>query len=247
MLSFFMSVLKSLDFVKLSEFQRGRNKRKVSARLHLILVTAYDIIEVFEELIKLLEKSLKEYRRDGNRYIMSINPSWTESLLRRQADNLGKLDRLVRDLYAEVRVLDPAFEKTYRDLVPSKFGIFFEAQQLLWQGRLGTHEDHPVPYSRTAGLTYRTLWLSEIPKDHDRQQDIKYLHADDGMERSVIDVNMKDGEPFFRELARYLEEERPHQRLIALRETAETYKQALMENLSLEDVLLELGRLNRAD
>ena len=247
MLSFFLWVLNHLDFVKLSEFQRGRNTRKVSARLHLILVTAYDIIEVYEDLLKLLENTLQGYRLDGDRYIMSINPHWTEKLLRRQADNLGKLDRLVRDLYAEVRVLDPAFEKTYRELIPSKFGIFFETQQLLWQGRLGTHEDHPVPYAPRAGLTYRTLWLSEIPANYDREQDERYLHANDGMERTVIDVNLKDGEPFFRELARYLEEEQPYKRLAALRETAETYKQALIANISLEDALLEIGKLNRTD
>lgn len=242
MLSLFQWVLKQIDFVKLSEFQRGRNTRKVSAKLHLILVTAYDIIEVYNDLLRILENSLTDYRIDNDRYVISLNPHWTEKLLRRQADNLEKFDKLVRALYVEVRVLDPTFEKTYRDLVPSKFGIFFETQQLLWQGRFGTHEGHPIPYAPKAGLTYRTLWLSEVPKNHDREQDEKYLHADDGMERTVVDVHMKDGEPFFRELARYLDQERPFERLSALRETAESYKAALIANLSLEDVLIDLGK-----
>ena len=51
MLDLFKWFLERVDFVKLAEAQRGRNNRRAAARLHVALVIAYDIIELFEVLI----------------------------------------------------------------------------------------------------------------------------------------------------------------------------------------------------
>jgi tetratricopeptide (TPR) repeat protein len=245
MLTFLKWVFDHIDFVKIAEMQRGRANRKAAARLHLVLVTAYDIIETYEALLETLEKALVSYRVDGDRHIININSYWTAGVLRRQADNLMKMDRLLRDLYAEVKLLDPAFERTYREIFSGKFGIMFEAQMLLSQGRLPTHEDHPMPPGDQPGLTYRTLWLGEIDPGTDREKERKYLHPINGTEKDVIDVHSSDGLAFAKELKRYFEIEKPYDRLDELRQAADTYKQALAANLTLSDVLAEIGSIKR--
>jgi hypothetical protein len=243
MLAFLKWFFERIDFVKIAELQRGRNNRKAAARLHLVLVTAYDIIDVQETLLATLATALADYRKEGDRHIIGMNPHWTAGILRRQADNLEKLDRLLRDLYAEVRLLDPTFEANYRAMFAGKFGILFDAQSLLWQARLPIHEDHPVPWTDGEGLVYRTLWLGPIEAGTDREKERGYLHPMNGIEKEVIDVHSSDGTAFIVELERYFEVEKPYIRLAALKEAAESYKQALTEHLSLSDVLAEIGNL----
>jgi len=245
MLSFLQWVFDKIDFVQIAELQRGRNNRKAAARLHLILVTAYDIIDVQETLLDILAVALQDYRKEGDRHIISVNAHWTANMLRRQADNLEKMSQLLRDLYLEVRLLDPAFETTYRAMFAGKFGILFDAQTLLWQARLPIHEDHPVPWMDGEGLVYRTLWLGPIEPGTDREEERKYLHPGLATEKEIIDVHASDGAAFMVELERYFEVEKPLERLAALKASAESYKLALGEHLSLADVLAEIGNLKR--
>ncbi|WP_066793686.1 hypothetical protein [Sphingomonas soli] len=245
MLALLKWLFEHIDFVKIAELQRGRNNRKVAARLHLALIAAYEIVDVQETLLDILNAALKSYRKDGDRHIISVNAHWTANLLRRQADNLEKLDRLLRDLYAEIRLLDPSFEANYRAMFPGKFGILFDAQYLLWQARLPIGEDHPVPWMDGDGLVYRTLWLGPLEPDKDRDEERRYLHPVNGTEKDIIDVHASDGTAFMVELERYFEVEKPFERLAALKESAESYKQALTEHLSLSDVLAEIGNLKR--
>lgn len=243
MLALLKWFLEQVNFVKIAEFQQGRNNRKAAARLHLILVTAYDIIDVQETLLDTIATAVNDYRVEGDRHFININPHWTASLLRRQADNLEKLDRLLRDLYAEVRLLEPSFEKVYRSMFAGKGGILLDTQQLLWQARLPIHEDHPLPWGEGEGLVYRTLWLGPIQPGTDREKEREYLHPNYGTEQEVIDVHSSDGATFMNELNRYFEVEKPFARLAELKETAESYKRALTEHLSLSDVLAEIGNL----
>lgn len=243
MLAFLNWIFKQIDFAKLAELQRGRNNRKAAARLHMVLVTAYEIIDVQETLLDSLSAALKDYRIEGDRHIVNMNPHWTARMLMRQADNLEKLDRLLRDLYAEVRLLDATFEANYRAMYPGKFGVLFDAQHLLWQARLPIHEDHPMPWGDGEGLVYRTLWLGPIEAGIDRNEERRYIHPMNAIEKEVIDVHSSDGKAFLVELERYFEVEKPYARLATLKEAAQSYKEALVKHLSLSDVLAEIGNL----
>ena len=169
------------------------------------------------------------------------------SLLQQQSDNLDKLDHLFRDLYAEMQLIDPDFQRTYRNMFSGKFSVLLDAQHLLSSGRLPIHEDHPLPWTDTYDLTYRTLWFSpeSLPKDRDRQR--QYLHGYTGQAKQVVDVHVSDGDPFFAQLERYFELENPAQRLQDLKTAAASYRQALEMHLTLSEVLAEIGTITRYD
>jgi hypothetical protein len=236
--------LERVDPAQLAEAQRLRNNRRAAARLHLALIIAYDIIEIFQILLDELAAALDSHQNqtDGS-HRFTLNLYRTTSLLRQQSDNLDRLDHLFRDLYSEMRLLDPSFEPTFREMFSGKFSVLLDAQHLLTSARLPIHEDHPAPPGDGHDLTYRTLWFSPESPPADREREARYLHGDDGREKEVVDVHVADGEPFFLELKRYFEIEKPYERLEALREAAAAYGQAVESRLSLSEVLSDLGSI----
>lgn len=239
--------LERVDPVRLAEAQRLRNNRRAAARLHVALVIAYDIIEIFEILLDELAAALESHRKEGDRHLFSLNLHRITSLLRQQSDNLDQLDHMFRDLYAEMKLLDREFERTFSEMFSGKAAVLLDAQHLLSSGRLPVHEDHPLPWADTHDLTYCTLWFSPESLPADREKEARYLHGCTGQEKSVVDVHVADGDPFFAELARYFEVERPFARLEELKSAAERYKQAVETHLTLSDVLAEIGSIARHD
>ena len=155
------------------------------------------------------------------------------------------METLSLDLMDELRVLDNKFAEVYRALVPHKFGILFQAQGLLAEGRLSLVESGPENFPSTVDGEYRTLWFTwEAPKD-DRQEIEKYLYGDNGQEKTIVDVNIHDGDAFFRELNRYFEKENPVKRLDEIEKLTENYRNVLLENFSIEDILSEIAKVRR--
>ena len=58
-------------------------------------------------------------------------------------------------------------------------------------------------------------------------------------------MNNHDGETFFTELARYLQEDKPIEKLEELRHLTERYRTALLDNFSIEDLLSEIDKVRR--
>lgn len=233
-----------VDVPKIVDFQRNRNNRAAAARLFLGLATAYDINEIGEVLLDELEAALASHRRTERGDSFTLNLYRVRALLAEQADNLDQLDTLFRDMYSELRLLSPDFEPTYSAVFPGKYSALMDAQMLLSDARLPIHEDHPFPPTDEFERPYRTLWFSPAVDD-DRERTRRLLHGDCGVPKQVIDVHPSDGEQFFRELDRYFREERPRKLLDDLKEAAERYRAAMERNLSLSDVLAEIGSIRK--
>jgi hypothetical protein len=153
------------------------------------------------------------------------------------------METLSLDLMDELRVLDNRFVEAYRSLLPHKFGILFQARGLLAEGRLPLVESGPENFPATVEGEYRALWFTwEAPKE-DRQEIEKYLYGDNGQEKTIVDVNIHDGDAFFRELDRYFEKENPVTRLDEIEKLTESYRDVLLENFSIEDILSEIGKV----
>jgi len=223
MIDLLKRMIEWVDAPRIIDVQRGRNSKLIPARLHVALLTAYDIIEIYQIILDELSAFLDTHRKrlDG-RDSFTLNTHRMVWLLRRQADNLQQLDYVFRDLYAEVRLLDPVFERTYQAMFSGKFGMLMSAQILLAEGRLPLHEDHPIPPTDEFEHAYRTLWLSpDGPPDGDRAEAAQYLHGYAGRDKIVVDIHIQDGEPFFIELERYLKEDQPYRRLAELKAVCE--------------------------
>lgn len=245
MLELIKFFLEKLDFLAIAEVLRKRKNRQLAARLHAILVQSYEIIELYRVLLDELRAALESHRRveDGHRFF--LNPARIASLLDRQSSNLQVMETLSLDLMNELRVLDNKFAEAYRSLLPHKFGILFQARGLLAEGRLPLVESGPENFPATVEGEYRTLWFTwEAPKE-DRQEIEKYLYGDNGQEKTIVDVNIHDGDAFFRELKRYFEKENPLNRLDEIEKLTENYRNVLLENFSIEDILSEIGKVRR--
>ena len=239
--------LEKIDFLAITEALRKRKNRRVVARLHIILVQSYEIIELYRILLDELRAALESYQFADDQHRFFLNPARIASLLERQASNLQVMETLTIDLMDELRILDNKFAEAYRSLLLGKFTILFEAQGLLTGGRLSLVESGPQHFPATVHGEYRTLWFtSEVPQE-DRRQIEKYLYGWNGQEKTVIDVNIHDGDAFFRELERYFEEEDPMKRLHEIEELTENYRDVLLKSFSVEDLLSEIGKIRRHD
>ena len=242
MLKFFFQ---KIDFLAIAEMSRKHKNRKMAAQLHLILVQSYEIIELYQVLLDELQAALGSHKKVGNQEYFSLNPSRIASLLKRQASNIEVMEHLTYELMDELRILDNQFLEVYRSIFPGKFGILFEAQHLLLQGRLPLGESQPKYFPATPEGEYRTLWFTGKTPTEDRKSVEKILHCFSGEEKIVIDVNIHDGDVFFNELARYFDKEDPINRLSEIKVLTENYRKVLQQNFSIEDVLSEIGKVRK--
>lgn len=245
MLELLKYFFETIDFLKVAEFLRKRNNRKAVAQLHIILVTAYDIIELYKIILDELGAALRSHQVTNERHRFFLNPARMASLLRRQASNLEVMETLAGDMFHELSVLDRSFAETYRNLVPGKFGILFEAIGLLEGGRLPLSDGGRATFPVDSQGVYRSLWFTWDAPTEDRDEVRKYLHGCDGKEKVVVDINNHDGDEFFRELERYLSEYDPYKQLKSLEDTASSFKVALLERFTLEDILTDIGAVQR--
>lgn len=241
----FKFFLEKIDFLAIAESFRKRKNRKQAARLHLILVQSYEIIEVYKILLDELHSALKNHENKNNQQRFYLNPSRIIQLLKRQSTNLQIMQTLIHDMMDELRVLDNKFEEAYKNIFPGKFSILFQAEGLLSEGRLSLVETGPEDFPANAQGEYRTLWFTTEPPDEDREKIEKYLYGWNGKEKSVVDVNIHDGETFFAELKRYFDNENPVKCLNEIEKLTENYRKTLLEKFSMEDILTEIKNVRR--
>ena len=245
MLELIKLFFEKIDFLAIAEALRKRKNRKGAARLHLILVQSYEIIEIYKILLNELKSALESHHSTDDRHRFLINPARISSLLERQSSNLQVMETLTLDMMDELRVLDNKFAEAYRSLLPGKFSILFEAQGLLASGRLPLVESGPQYFPASTNGEYRTLWFTFEAPEEDRSQIEKYLYGWNGKDKDIIDVNIHDGNAFFIELNRYFEEEKPVERLEQIEKLTEKYRDILLKNFSIEDILLEVRKVRR--
>ena len=245
MLELLKFFFEKLDFFAISAELKKRHHQRIAARLYVILVQAYEIIELCRILLDELSAALDSHQRQEDSHRFRLNPSRIAFLLSRQASNLVVMETMTSDLIDELRILDNSFAQAFRDLVPGKQGILFEAQCLLEEGRLPLAETGPEKFPENGRGEYRTLWFSHREPSEARQEEISSAYLQDTRGRSVIDVNLHDGDAFFQELDRYFREENPLERTRALEALADRYKGALLQNFKLEDLIGDIGKIRR--
>jgi hypothetical protein len=241
MLELIKFILEKIDVLSISEAIREEKNRKASSRLFLILVTSYEIIEEYERIISYLMEFLKGLENTENEFY--FNSAYMINLLNKQAFNLEKMDVLLYDLVRELRVVDNKFYVQYKELIPGKFGLLDDARSLLMSGRLSLVESGPSQFPADRNGSYRTLWFTETLPDEDREETEKYLYGWDGTEKNIVDVNIHDGPRFIEELKLYFERVRPFETLALLEGLTESYKNTLINNFTLEEVISEVGRV----
>jgi hypothetical protein len=143
MLELIKLFLEKLDFVAIAKALRGRKNRRAAARLHLVLVQVYEIIELYGVLLDELEAALKTHQRSNELDRFFLNPARVEALLGRQGSNLEVLETLSIDLLAELRILDNRFAEAIKELVPGKASILSSARGLLADARISLSESGP--------------------------------------------------------------------------------------------------------
>ncbi|MBL1271680.1 MAG: hypothetical protein COB25_007245 [Oceanospirillales bacterium] len=245
MLELLKFLFEKIDFLAIAEVLRKRGNRRSAARLHLILVQSYEIIELYEILLDELKAALdgREVVDDAHRF--HLNPNRIASLLSRQSSNLAVMDTLIHDLIGELRIVDNQFAEAYLSFMPSKFGILFEAESLLAGGRLPLADTKPRDFPASSDGVYRTLWFTAEPPREDRKDLEKYLYGWNGQEKTILDVNIHDGDAFFETMKDYFHTEEPFKKLKELKKLTDGYKEVLMNCFTLEDLLTDIPKVRR--
>ena len=239
MLNLLQWFFEQIDFVRVAEFIRGRNNRLAAARLLKAVVIAYDIIEIYEILLDELGAASESYGHPSTSQSFELNQYRVSALLLTQMDNLDQLETIVTELYDELRLLDAGFEKTYRHLCRGKFPILWDAHVLLAESRLPLEMPTPDEDWRTAGL--RALSFDHSTDEADRVPAWDFVYGTGSTEG--VDVHVNDAREFFQELDRYFRESEPYAQLGELRQSADRFKEALLQHLEISDLLTDLGNL----
>ncbi|WP_018918654.1 hypothetical protein [Vreelandella zhanjiangensis] len=245
MLELLKFLLEKLDFLSIAEAVRKRGNRRAAARLHLILVQSYEILELYSILLEELQAALESHEVVCERHRFHLNPRHVSSLLARQSSNLAVMETLTHDLLDELRMIDNEFAEAYRRLMPGKFGILFDAEWLLASGRLPLAETEPSAFPASADGAYRTLWFTPDPPKEDRRELEKYLYGWNGREKTVLDVNIHDGDAFFEAVREYFRTEDPEGRLKDLKKVTEDYREVLLSTFTTQDLLADISKVRR--
>ncbi|AXE63572.1 hypothetical protein BBF93_04570 [Hyphomonas sp. CACIAM 19H1] len=245
MLEIIKFVLEKIDFAGIAKHLRESRNRRASAKLFLILSTSYDVIELYRTILEEMQAALSGHTKSDTGHRFHLNHYRMRNLLQTQWQNLERLDLLISEMGEEVSLLENGFGNALREILPYKFGILFEAQQLLAEGRLGLGNTDINHLAKGQDGKFRTLWFTSEPPTEDRDEIAKYLHGWNGTKKDVHDVNFHDGDEFFKTLKWYIDEVQPFDQLDELERLVERYKTALIDNLTLEDVLSEFGALKR--
>ncbi|MGP9677413.1 hypothetical protein ACT3TC_02030 [Halomonas sp. AOP27-A1-41] len=245
MLELLKFLLEKLDFLSIAEAVRKRGNRRAAARLHLILVQSYEILELYSILLEELQAALESHEVVCERHRFHLNPSHVSSLLARQSSNLAVMETLTHDLLDELRMIDNEFAEAYRRLMPGKFGILFDAEWLLASGRLPLAETEPSAFPASTDGAYRTLWFTPDPPKEDRRELEKYLYGWNGREKTVLDVNIHDGDAFFEAVREYFRTEDPEGRLKDLKKATEDYREVLLSTFTTQDLLADISKVRR--
>lgn len=244
MLELIKFFLQKIDFLAIAEVLRKHKNRQIAAQLHVILVQAYEIIEIYRVLLDELKAALNSYQQLDDQERFFLNPGRIAHLLNRQASNLEVMEQLTSDLLEELRILDNRFVEVYRELVPGKMSILFEAQNLLAQGRLPLAAE-PEYFPANADGECRTLWFTWQSPKKDGAKIETYPYSPNEQKKTIVDVNFQDGDAFFQELARYFRKEDPEKRLCEIEQLTEQYKEVLLKNFSVGDLLADIGKIHR--
>ncbi|HBP89695.1 MAG TPA: hypothetical protein DD706_18565 [Nitrospiraceae bacterium] len=206
---------------------------------------SYEIIELYRVLLDELRAALESHERANEHRRFYLNPSRIASLLARQSSNLAVMETLLTDLFDELRILDNQFAETYRHIIPGKFSILFQAEQLLGEGRLPLLETDPSAFPATDDGVYRTLWFSAEPPPENRAEVEQYLYEWNGCQKTVVDVSIHDGDVFFKELSSYFRSEDPLNRIRKLEKMTEQYRDVLLRTFTLEDLLTDIAKVRK--
>jgi hypothetical protein len=160
MFELLMYLLDKLDYLKIIEALRKRNNRQHAANLHLILVQAREILEIYRILLDELHAALRSHQSADEGHRFYLNPSRIAALLQRQHSNIGVMDTMIHDLLDVVRVLDSDFAETFLSIFPGKTGILSEAMVVFGQDRLPLAESGPGHFPADPEGAYRTLWFT---------------------------------------------------------------------------------------
>jgi len=237
-----LKCLEKVDFLKLSEALRGRNNRQAAARLFLALTITYEIIEIFEVLVADLKCALESNRRSENACHFTLNPYRISELLKVQADNLGRLDHVLGDLYQEIRILSPEFERTLRQMgFGTKFTALLEAQIMLADACWPLNDEFLQPRPDMEPTVFKLLTFSSEVPSNDWDAKSSYGHAWAGTAHVVVDIPIQGKETFFEAIGEYFTQSDPFGRIERLRATAETYRAALEKHFTLSDLLSDIG------
>ena len=231
--------LEKFDPLRVEEFLRQRNNRSTASKLFYILIVTYEIIEIYEVLLDELKADLDAKTNVENKFW--INPARFATLLTIQSDNLSRLEKLTREMYTELKLLNKNFKRTYDEIYSGKFGALTTLCTLLSDSRLPTNEFSKRIVEKPE--EYRTLWFTWEAPAGDRNEITKYLHGFDGSEKTVIDVNNHDGTKFYAEIQRYFRDEKPFEKLSMLQQIAESLRHRLEENFQLSDIIGEIGKI----
>jgi hypothetical protein len=246
MLTLLKAFFERLDFLSIAETIRKSKNRRLSARLFVILSQSYEITEIYHILLRELRAGLESHQTTNQSHRFFLNPARVSSFLARQASNLQVMETLVSDLLNEIRLIEPKFADAYRSAFPGKFGILFEAQHFLNNARLPLSEGDPQHFPCNDRGEYRALWFTwELPTDKDRDQTYDFLYGNVSDKRLVVDVNIHDGDAFFRELELYFQRDDPVGKLRQLEELTESYRKALLENFDVSDLLTDIAKVRR--
>jgi hypothetical protein len=239
MLTIIKNFLEKVDILKLIEFLRKRNNRKIAANLNHALVYSHEIIEIYETIFHELKEALDDHQQGK---VISLNPARIQSLLERQAGNLEKLEECIHSAYYSTRVLDNEFYEQYAKIIPGKFGFLFHLQGVLAGGRMFLNEGDTECFRHDEKKTYKTLWFTWDKPTEDRKEIEKYLYGYSGKDLKVIDLNNHDGKKFFELIEWYFKEQNPVALLNDLKSMTDSYKKALMDNFDISDILSDVER-----
>jgi hypothetical protein len=196
------------------------------AQLNEAMLGAEDIVSNLRTYVGRMSRHLEH---GDDPYALTAG-SWIREVVAHQRITLGRIASTMNRLSTQLNILAPGSVARLAPLLRGKANALDSLLTVMSRGGLPMAEPSPQRITRLQELEYGG------GEAFDELDDLR-----SALERAEVSTLRRWDEPVYREVVRYLEEERPEERVREIRALLEEIRQVLDGTFSLQDVLLKVG------
>ena len=198
------------------------------AQLNEAMLCAEDIVQKLRAYVSRMAQHLEH----GNDPYALTAGTWIRDVVQQQRFTLGRIGSTMNRLSTQLNILAPGSIARLAPLLRSKANALDSLLTVMSRGGFPLAEPSAEQLVRLHEHGHGDAAFDEF----DELDALRSV-----LERGAVSTLQRWDEPVYREVVRYLEHERPEERVREIRALLEEIRQVLDSTFSLQDVLLKVG------
>jgi hypothetical protein len=211
---------------------RQRRLNEMGAELFMLYAQLNEAMLCAEDIVSNLRayvSRMAQHLEHGNDPYALTAGTWIRDVVQQQRFTLGRIGSMMKRLSTQLNILAPGSIARLAPLLRGKANALDSLLTVMSRGGFPMAEPSAEQLARLQRHGHDGAAFDEL----DAVRSV--------LEQGAVSTLQRWDEPIYREVVRYLERERPEERVREIRALLEEIRQVLDSTFSLQDVLLEVG------